>query len=244
MAYDDQHSSREMKIFSRFAAVCGLPIRPGSIEKCQPPEPDILCTVEGEGPVAFEMVEIIDEDLARRTYGQIKFHGLFEQAYEDLPPDNYGSFKKKFHNALIYVRFCSIASSRIRGNAIPMIFNLLMETGTEFIGTLTPPQESPLYEAVKDVNVSRGEFIGPCFDVEAVGSFADPTIERIATKFRKNYRTPYPVELLAYYELQPVLPESTWVPRVQEYVRQNLQGSLFRRVWIFDIGTEAVMFLT
>jgi hypothetical protein len=98
MAYDDQHSSREMIIFSRFAAVSGLPIRPGSIEKCQPPEPDILCTIEDEGPVAFEMVEIIDENLAHRTYGQIKFQGLFEQAYEDLPPDNHASFRVAYGN--------------------------------------------------------------------------------------------------------------------------------------------------
>jgi hypothetical protein len=244
MAYDDQLSCRELKIFSTFAKACGLPIQPNSIEKRQPPEPDILCMIEGEGPVAFEMVEIIDEDLARRTYGQIKFHGLFEQAYKDLQPDRYESFRKKFHNALIYVKFYSTASSRIRGNAIPMILDLLMGTETNFIGTLTPPQESPLYEAVKGIDVSRGGFIGPCFDVEAVGSFADPTIERIDTKFQKNYRTLYPVELLAYYELQPVLPESTWVPRVQEYVRQNLQGSLFRRVWIFDVGTETIISLT
>ncbi len=243
MPYDNQHRSREIIIFSRFAPVCGLRIRPDSIKRCQPPEPDILCTIEGEGPVAFEMVEIIDEDLARRTYGQIKFQGLFEQAYEDLPPDNHASFKKKFHNALIYVGFCSTASSRIRGNAIPLILDLLARTDNEFIGTLTPSRKSPLYEAVKEINVSRGKFIGPCFDVEAVGSFADPAIERISTKFKKNYRTLYPAELLAYYELQPVLPKSTWLPRVQEYVRQNLQDSLFRRVWIFDIGTEAVMSL-
>jgi hypothetical protein len=243
MAYDDQHSSREKKIFSCFAKVSGLWIQPESIEKHQPPEPDILCTIEGEGTVAFEMVEIIDETLARRTYGQIKLHEIFKQAYEDLLPGNYTSFKEKFHNALIYVRFCSTASSRIRGNAIPMILDLLMETDTEFTGSLAPPHESPLSEAVKSINISRGEFTGPCFDVEAAGSFADPTIERLATKLTKNYRTLHPVELLAYYELQPVLPESTWVPRVQEYVRQNLPRSLFRRVWIFDIGTKAVMFM-
>lgn len=244
MAQDGLQSTRELTIFSRFSEVSGLPIKPDSIEKRKPPEPDILCTIEGEGPVAFEMVEIIDKDLARRTYGQIKVHQLLEKAYDSLPPVVHETFKNKFHNALIYVTFYYTASLHIREKSIPMILSMLVETDTEFVGILHPPTDSPLSITVKYVSIGRGAFIGPCFDVAAVGSFADPTIERISTKFKKKYKTSYPVELLAYYELQPVLPESTWMPGVQEYVRQNLHDSLFRRVWIFDINRKAIIFST
>ena len=48
-----------------FASVAGLPIVPGTVESRSPPEPDIVCEIEGRGRVAFELVTLFDEDLAR-----------------------------------------------------------------------------------------------------------------------------------------------------------------------------------
>ena len=36
-----------------------------SVEKRSPPEPDILCTLQSEGTVAFELVEMCDPQLAK-----------------------------------------------------------------------------------------------------------------------------------------------------------------------------------
>ena len=72
MAAADRHGLREKKIFSLFAEACALPVRPESIEKRNPPEPDILCEIKGEGPVAFEMVELIDQNIAQGTNEQIR----------------------------------------------------------------------------------------------------------------------------------------------------------------------------
>jgi hypothetical protein len=65
----------------------------------------------------------------------------------------------------------------------------------------------PLPRPVASLRVLRGRFIGPCFDIDAVGSLGDPTVDAIRTECDKAYNTPHPVELLAYYELQPELPE-------------------------------------
>ena len=48
-----------------FASVAGLPIVPGTVESRSPPEPDIVCEIEGRGRVAFELVTLFDEDLPR-----------------------------------------------------------------------------------------------------------------------------------------------------------------------------------
>ncbi len=48
----DRHDDKELPIFRLFALACGLPIKPDSIEKREPPEPDILCNVTGEGAIA------------------------------------------------------------------------------------------------------------------------------------------------------------------------------------------------
>ncbi len=64
---EEVKAARELNVllgFAEFAGRKGLHVRPGSAVNRRPPEPDILCEVEGEGLVAFELVEIIDSTLA------------------------------------------------------------------------------------------------------------------------------------------------------------------------------------
>ena len=51
------HADRELAIFDSFVRLSGLPIDRGSIEKRN--GPDIWCRHEVEGPVAFELSEVI-----------------------------------------------------------------------------------------------------------------------------------------------------------------------------------------
>ena len=54
----------EVAVFLRFLEASHLPIYRNSVEKRFPPEPDILCTHQSEGAVAFELVEMCDSRLA------------------------------------------------------------------------------------------------------------------------------------------------------------------------------------
>ncbi|MFZ6644601.1 hypothetical protein ACO0LO_02705 [Undibacterium sp. TJN25] len=55
----------ELTVFRDFAQRAGLPVVGASIEKRSgDSEPDILCILDGEGKVAFELVEICDPMLA------------------------------------------------------------------------------------------------------------------------------------------------------------------------------------
>ena len=115
-------------------------MEPGSIESRPAPEPDILCEVVGQGSVAFELVELIDEDLAR--------------------------------------------------------------------------------------SISRAD--GHCAWI------ADPTFEMVRTKLKKKkYQTKFPIELLAYADIDLLLPEDVWMPSFQKSLVEMLPGSSFRRFWIF-----------
>ncbi len=49
-----------------------LPIDQATVENRDSPEPDIRCVVQGEGPVAFELVEICNTELAKEIGDQIK----------------------------------------------------------------------------------------------------------------------------------------------------------------------------
>ena len=233
---------REKQTFSLFAEACKLTIRPDSIENRKPPEPDILCEVEGEGFIAFEMVELIDQNLAQRVHEKIKLQKLFEDAFQNLQVAHRSNIGKRFGNALIHVSFKEEAPSRSRSKSISLVFDLLQEMTTEFVGELRPMGGSILGKVVKKVTVRRGNFSGPCFNIEAGGSFADPTINLLRQKFEKQYKSPFPIELLAYYELQPALPESFWLPEIQAFMIEQLKSSQFGRVWVHDIGTRTVRF--
>ena len=54
-------AEREREIFATFAEVAPFTVLPGSIKSRNPPEPDILCQIENQGPVGFELTELIDQ---------------------------------------------------------------------------------------------------------------------------------------------------------------------------------------
>ena len=65
MGTETEKSRREMRVFQAFVERSGLPVVAGSAESRSPPEPDILCEVDGQGRVAFELKENCAPELAR-----------------------------------------------------------------------------------------------------------------------------------------------------------------------------------
>jgi len=239
----DRHGQRELTIFVHFAKICPLNILSGSIERRHPPEPDILCKVDGKSPTAFEMVELIDTDLATRTLGGLKLKRLIEDALEKLSSKEKREVKRRLGDALVHVAFNPQASFRTRRDAIPGIFKLLTRINPTFVGILRLNATIEPIPCVKRITIRRGNFVGPCFDLEAAGPFADPTLEKVQGKFLKTYKTSNAVELVGYYELQPVLKDSFWLPQLRDLVRKNLKNSPFRRVWIFDLPNQTIRYV-
>jgi hypothetical protein len=75
MNAEAEKSQREKCVFRAFINKSGLEIDPDSFESRRPPEPDILCRHNRDGKLAFELVEICNEDLARKisTIGKEDF---------------------------------------------------------------------------------------------------------------------------------------------------------------------------
>jgi hypothetical protein len=55
----------ETEVMRRFVERSQLPIDPATIEKRVPPEPDLICNHAAEGPIAFELVNLCDPELAK-----------------------------------------------------------------------------------------------------------------------------------------------------------------------------------
>ncbi len=135
-------AARERAIFTEFVNVAGLPVLSRSIESRPEPEPDILCELRGEGPVAFELGELIDQGLARAI-------------------------------------------------------------------------------SIGDSN----------------GLAVDDTALTMAAKLTKTYRTPHPMELVLY-GWAIVLPRDAWLPKFGERLKDLLDRSMFRRLWVANLSSR------
>ena len=143
-----QQAKDEEAIFNNFLKKCPYSIQNDSIEKRQAPEPDILCKLLDGTPVCFELVECVDNSIAKSVYGDSLQGGFFSD---------------------------------------------------------------------------------------------DLSLERIAKKFGKKYSNS--CDLLVYFDLQPVVAEKSWLPQVQNFIRENIKNSSFKRVWIYSIPQEKIMFV-
>jgi len=238
----DKHAHRETKMFLRFAEVCPLPIRHHSIRKCNPPLPDIECEIEGEGHVAFELVEAIEPKLARRESNRVKLEALLESEYRKLPDHERSEIDRKLGDARVGVKFHMESSLRAQRKTVPLILEKIQEAISDLEGDVRLDENSRLDGVVQKITIYRSNLTGPIFKIQGGGSFADPVVKRIHEKFEKKYDSSVPVELLAYYERQPVLSDSFWLPELRTYMEKELRNSPFRRVWVFDGWNKALKF--
>lgn len=231
----NKSTKKEIYIFKKFAKLCPYSIDLRSIIKKEPPEPDISCSLSDGSIIAFELTEIIDEDLIRSFSDSIRLKEAFNDELEQL--------EANFNNALIYIAFTEGILFRRKKNSIQKIIYYLLTLDKTTEGVFKPKD---LIDIVKFISISRG-VIGPIIDVESSAWVDDPCKERIKRKFEKKYETESNnVELLAYYELQPIEPESILeykLNSLKEFVKNNIKSSVFRRVWIYSIRKNKIVFI-
>lgn len=99
-----------------------------------------------------------------------------------------------------------------------------------------------LNKTLKSIRISRGKFVGPIFDPESVGWVGDPTRDTLTKKFVKSYATEHPIELVAYIDIHPMLPDDIWLPQVSDFVETKAGKTKFRRIWIFDLHNDSIRY--
>jgi hypothetical protein len=230
-----RQAESERVVFERFAQAVDLPIMPGSIESRKPPEPDIRCTLSDARPQCFELVEIIDSDLAKAVGIQLKFQNRLEN-------DVLARQIKGLSDALVFVRFSGASTNTQKLQACDVLLNVLEQLPEGRYGNIDPAGHAGLAGAVRTLRLTRGDFVGPVFQVDGGTFISDPVIGRIQEKFAKKYTTDAPIDLLAYYEMHPTHRAEYELPGVDDYVRTNLAGSPFSRIWVFDADNMKLLY--
>jgi hypothetical protein len=157
----DPHAPNELAIFSGFVSASGLPVADGSVVKRPPPEPDILCEVAGDGLVAFELLELLDQDRVARTRGiQDEVEGGFRDGFWAMPEAERDRMVKKLGNATVRVLMNPKVSSSRRRAAVGPVLRVLLDVNERFEGEY--PLPGKLGDLAK-VTIVRGNFSGPRF---------------------------------------------------------------------------------
>ena len=141
-AHDRDHQGAdELRIFRAFVKAAGLAVPSESIQKRQPPEPDIQCELGELGSTYFELVEVLDSKLARAVGNQLALPQRMSEVAENLGLSG-------FWDALISVRFVDTAGSEKRIKAIPLVIAWLQQLRPGFRGKVTIKNDSKLNTTV------------------------------------------------------------------------------------------------
>jgi hypothetical protein len=239
VAYTDRELA-EQGIFAMFAKAANLPVLEGSIQSRKPPEPDILCEIAGAGSVSFELVEIAGEKFSQYTNTRPALRRRFAEAYAATPTDMRSHLEARLGGPpAVIVGFVPGTSPGQWSRAIKPILQTLEEHATTIEpGEFRVGKVERLRGLLTDMWVHSE---GKSLYVAEATLVADPAVDRIRAKFKKQYRTAAPIELVAYYASQPAPTDSIWRVRVARLFGAHLAKSPFRRVWIFDSFTRTIV---
>lgn len=230
----------ELQVFREFAAATQRPILYETISHRDPPEPDIVCEIVGEGLVGFELTELVDFDFMARLDWVVKTKKVLAQFWkEQLSEFQSQSFGAKYDDAILYFHFGAAVGSRKRNARFFSIFEELLALPDGFIGEALKLDQRFL-PVLERVRISRSRCVGPIFNVDNFDWLGDPTWETVSNKLSKTYGCTYPVELLAYIDLDVLPPEGVWRASLAE-AAAALDASDMSRLWVFDSNKHQIL---
>lgn len=233
--------AKELAAFRKFVQVARLPIDMNSIQKVPPPSPDISCKDTSGIELAFELVELLDQDFASGMNWLHAEH-LIRSAYEHLPTQERAGFDSLYGNADLYFTFAEGATMKTVARHARQILVALLRQAISFEGGIDTFADGAVSSIVRSITVSRGDFTGPCFSIANYIRVGDPTPRALNQKFTKSYQSRVPVELVAYIDRNLMFPDSVWRPLTENFFKRALTFGAFRKVWIVDLVNGKVEF--
>lgn len=235
----DRKTLHEAIVFNKFVNKCPYHIDPATIQKMDPP--DFRCSFKDGTLKYFELVQCIDDSIAKQFGDGHSFYDACKKGVNNLLENDRKSFNEKYNGASIFVTFCPEITGNKRKAIVNNLIDSLLRLSPGLVGKIIP--ENPLDKFVISLDITRAGFDGTLlFDSTNGCSFFDHALENISGKFMKNYNINESMDLLAYYYLQPVLPEQFWFLDVQEYIKKNISRSQFSRVWIYSFHQDQIIY--
>jgi len=235
----------ELQVFESFVAAAPLPILPGSARKLEEPAPDIECELEDGSKLAFELTEVLDEDIARENAAFQEDFDLFPKIIGELSSEDKRKFEDTYCNIMFSVTFTDKSNRNQKKQAaaalVPHLLSNEIDTFPMSNYEVLKVPKRRKFSVLKNVYLIRTTVGVRKFDVTAGGAFFIPVEETLGAKFAKTYISNHPVELLAYFDEQPNIEPDIWLPSAKKFVEEKLAGSPFRRVWVYDLNDSSFL---
>lgn len=239
--HDDVQSKIEVEILKKFAHYHPNKLLLKTIKKVQEPKPDIEIRTNDGHVLAFELSEIVDPKVRRRSGTAENIEKICNECYQNLPTDKKNVFDKKYGNCLIKIFFNEVSYAQQKKSINPIIDSLLDLDDFSDEKDFTPSGKG-INSTVKEICLRKGSYSGPIFDANSGGFIEDnPIRECIEKKFKTSYQTDYPIELLLYYDYQPETSYSEALDVAKAYLSTEFISSQFQRVWIYSCWSDTVV---
>jgi hypothetical protein len=240
---NETKAARERRVFTTFAAYAskyiGFSVVSGSIVSRDPPEPDILCSICDEGPVAFELGEILDQRAQQVNATMMGVRGDLIAHRWKLSGADQVTFQTKFATKEVRVGFRQDRALRQLQASIPVLYEWLVhQVADDVSGDIVPPQGA-LLENIELISIRSP---GPPFIDVAFGlRVQDATLLLAAPKLLRDcYKVRSPVELLLYSHDQPFATRESRIESLLAGIAPLVDASIarghFRRVWVFSVA--------
>ena len=185
-------------------------------------------------------MEIVDQGIAQSSSDTCRHREEFLSAIDSLGCDA-PRFRKLYGNAFVHFSFAPGSQLSARRDAICALVTFMLALPPDYEGPVTCPED--IRGTVLRLVVQRGDLCGPIFDDTSAFAIEEPTCKHICKKLKKRYASSGPLELLAFYRIQPILPASHWLTSLTALLARELPISQFRRVWVFDAPNRTVLFV-
>lgn len=118
----ETNQEKEARVFAKFAEVAGFLERGAEFELKDPPHPDILMTGLPEGDIAFELVELVSESVAKIGPTLESISEELHQQFDEIDSTIKNQIYEKFADAVIFVRFSRKVNKNKRLQIYPKLF--------------------------------------------------------------------------------------------------------------------------
>ena len=136
---NDKHAKRELTIFRGFASVCPFDINADSVRKQVPPAPDIACALSNGECLEFELVEILDSDIARLDNDALSLPQSYAKEFEALPVAERSMMEANLADACIFIDYGRCLRRHEKYSLIPEVLRLLRNVPRQYRGDLSLP---------------------------------------------------------------------------------------------------------
>ena len=237
---NQQYRQKEIErcVFKEFVKVC--PLKIVSFESKGPPEPDILCQLNGGSSLAFELVEAVDNKIPHKDIVIEKAETLWSEYYNSkLSEEERERFDAVFSGCSLSLALTDHASEKVIEKAVPLLFRKYINSCRDQLGLIHHEQDG-LPEGCERIRIEPKE-AKPIFRCSRASHISSSlVIKALESKFEKSYITDYSIHLLIHNGHHALFMNQSGT---KTYIKKNIGSSPFDKIWIFDYLRNKIDFV-